>query len=121
MGGQSGRVEGGSGKRERGQGRLLFCWTSLKISLSYFGELDEAPHIRCEEERSDTAMTGEISLRGLVLPVGGIKEKVLTAARAGIKMVLLPSRNQKDLEDIPEAARHQLNFVWIELPINYCA
>ena len=64
--------------------------------------------------RSDTAMTGEISLRGLVLPVGGIKEKVLAAARAGIKTVLLPSRNQKDLEDIPEAARNQLNFVWIE-------
>ena len=64
--------------------------------------------------RSDTAMTGEISLRGLVLPVGGIKEKVLAAARAGIKTVLLPARNQKDLEDIPEAARNQLNFVWIE-------
>ncbi len=64
--------------------------------------------------RSDTAMTGEISLRGLVLPVGGIKEKVLAAARAGIKTVLLPSRNQKDLEDIPEAARNQLTFVWIE-------
>ncbi|MGH8767574.1 MAG: S16 family serine protease, partial [Burkholderiales bacterium] len=64
--------------------------------------------------RSDTAMTGEISLRGLVLPVGGIKGKVLAAARAGIKTVLLPSRNQKDLEDIPEAARNQLNFVWIE-------
>ncbi|MGH8468704.1 MAG: endopeptidase La [Gammaproteobacteria bacterium] len=64
--------------------------------------------------RSDTAMTGEISLRGLVLPVGGIKEKVLAAARAGIKTVLLPSRNQKDLEDIPEAARNQLHFVWIE-------
>ncbi|MGH8533136.1 MAG: endopeptidase La [Gammaproteobacteria bacterium] len=63
---------------------------------------------------SDTAMTGEISLRGLVLPVGGIKEKVLAAARAGIKTVLLPARNQKDLEDIPEAARNQLNFVWIE-------
>ncbi|MFH0343597.1 MAG: endopeptidase La [Chromatiales bacterium] len=64
--------------------------------------------------RSDTAMTGEISLRGLVLPVGGIKEKVLAAARAGIKTVLLPARNRKDLEDIPEAARNQLNFVWIE-------
>ncbi|MGH8491305.1 MAG: endopeptidase La, partial [Gammaproteobacteria bacterium] len=63
---------------------------------------------------SDTAMSGEISLRGLVLPVGGIKEKVLAAARAGIKTVLLPARNQKDLEDIPEAARNQLNFVWIE-------
>jgi ATP-dependent Lon protease len=64
--------------------------------------------------RSDTAMTGEISLRGLVLPVGGIKEKVLAAARAGIKTVMLPARNQKDLEDIPESARNQLNFVWLE-------
>jgi ATP-dependent Lon protease len=64
--------------------------------------------------RSDTAMTGEISLRGLVLPVGGIKEKVLAAARAGIKTVMLPARNQRDLEDIPESARNQLNFVWLE-------
>ena len=62
----------------------------------------------------DMAMTGEISLRGLVLPVGGIKEKVLAAARAGIKTVLLPSRNRKDVEDIPASARAQLNLVWIE-------
>ena len=55
--------------------------------------------------RSDTAMTGEISLRGLVLPVGGIKEKVLAAMRAGITTVLLPERNKKDFEDVPEAAR----------------
>ncbi len=55
--------------------------------------------------RSDTAMTGEISLRGLVLPVGGIKEKVLAAHRAGIRRVLLPARNRKDFEDIPESAR----------------
>jgi ATP-dependent Lon protease len=64
--------------------------------------------------RKDVAMTGEISLRGLVLPVGGIKEKVLAALRAGIHTVLLPARNRKDLEDIPEAAREQLEFVWLE-------
>ena len=64
--------------------------------------------------RSDVAMTGEISLRGLVLPVGGIKEKTLAALRAGIHTVLLPARNQKDLEDIPENARNQLQFVWLE-------
>ncbi len=64
--------------------------------------------------RNDTAMTGEISLRGLVLPVGGIKEKVLAAHRAGIKRVLLPARNRKDFEDIPASARDQLEFVWLE-------
>jgi ATP-dependent Lon protease len=64
--------------------------------------------------RSDTAMTGEISLRGLVLPIGGVKEKVLAAARAGITTVLLPSRNKKDLEDVPEAARSQVRFIWLE-------
>jgi ATP-dependent Lon protease len=64
--------------------------------------------------RSDTAMTGEISLRGLVLPIGGVKEKVLAAARAGITTVMLPVRNQKDLEDVPEAARQQVRFVWME-------
>ena len=63
---------------------------------------------------SDTAMTGEISLRGLVLPVGGIKEKVLAAHRAGLQRVLLPARNQKDFEEIPESARHALEFVWLE-------
>ena len=64
--------------------------------------------------RSDTAMTGEISLRGLVLPVGGIKEKVVAAARAGLKRVMLPARNRKDFDDIPEDARKQLEFVWLE-------
>ncbi len=64
--------------------------------------------------RSDIAMTGEISLRGLVLPVGGIKEKTLAALRAGIKTVLLPARNKKDLEEIPESARAQMKFVWLE-------
>jgi ATP-dependent Lon protease len=64
--------------------------------------------------RPDTAMTGEISLRGLVLPVGGIKEKVLAAMHAGVKRVMLPARNRKDLEDIPPEARNALEFVWLE-------
>jgi ATP-dependent Lon protease len=64
--------------------------------------------------RSDTAMTGEISLRGLVLPVGGIKEKVVAAARAGLSTVILPARNRKDYDDIPEAARNALRFIWAE-------
>jgi ATP-dependent Lon protease len=64
--------------------------------------------------RSDVAMTGEISLRGLVLPVGGIKEKTLAALRAGIRTVLLPRRNEKDLEEIPANARAQLDIVWLD-------
>jgi ATP-dependent Lon protease len=64
--------------------------------------------------RNDTAMTGEISLRGLVLPVGGIKEKVVAAARAGLEMVILPERNRRDYEEIPEAARNKLRFIWAE-------
>jgi ATP-dependent Lon protease len=64
--------------------------------------------------RSDTAMTGEISLRGLVLPVGGIKEKVVAAARASLSTVILPARNRKDYDDIPESARNSLRFVWAE-------
>jgi len=64
--------------------------------------------------RSDTAMTGEISLRGLVLPVGGIKEKVVAAARAGLTTVILPARNRKDYEEVPEAARNELRFLWAE-------
>jgi len=64
--------------------------------------------------RSDTAMTGEISLRGLVLPVGGIKEKVVAAASAGLKRVMLPARNRRDYDDIPEEARNQLEFIWLE-------
>ena len=60
--------------------------------------------------RSDVAMTGEITLRGLVLPIGGVKEKVLAAKRAGIKTVLLPRRNEKDLADVPDEARKGLKF-----------
>ena len=62
----------------------------------------------------DVAMTGEISLRGLVLPVGGIKEKVLAAQRAGLRVVLLPARNEKDLREVPETARAALQFVALE-------
>jgi ATP-dependent Lon protease len=64
--------------------------------------------------RTDTAMTGEISLRGLVLPVGGIKEKVLAAMRAGITRVMLPARNRKDLEEVPDEAKAKLEFVFLE-------
>jgi len=64
--------------------------------------------------RVDTAMTGEISLRGLVLPVGGVKEKTIAAHAAGVKYVMLPARNRKDLEDIPEETRRALEFVWLE-------
>jgi ATP-dependent Lon protease len=64
--------------------------------------------------RSDTAMTGEISLRGLVLPVGGIKEKLAAAARAGITRVMLPARNKKDIEDLSEETRKQLELIWLE-------
>lgn len=64
--------------------------------------------------RSDTAMTGEISLRGLVLPVGGIKEKIIAAAAAGLTRVMLPTRNRRDFDDIPTEAREKLEFVWLE-------
>ena len=64
--------------------------------------------------RSDTAMTGEISLRGLVLPVGGIKEKVVAAAAAGLTRVMLPARNRRDFDEIPLGARDKLEFVWLE-------
>jgi ATP-dependent Lon protease len=64
--------------------------------------------------RSDTAMTGEISLRGLVLPVGGIKEKVVAAYGAGIRRVMLPARNKRDYDDIPEVARKAMEFIWLE-------
>ena len=59
-------------------------------------------------------MTGEISLRGLVLPIGGLKEKTLAALRAGIKTVMVPRRNEKDLEDIPADAKAKLEFVFLE-------
>lgn len=64
--------------------------------------------------RSDTAMTGEVTLTGLVLPIGGVKEKVLAARRAGIKRVVLPRANQKDLRDLPEEVRNEMQFVFAD-------
>ena len=64
--------------------------------------------------RKDVAMTGEITLRGKVLPVGGIKEKVLAAHRAGIKTILLPRENEADIDDIPQAVRKQLEFILLD-------
>jgi ATP-dependent Lon protease len=64
--------------------------------------------------RSDVAMTGEITLRGKVLPVGGIKEKVLAAHRAGIRSLILPRRNERDVEEVPEELRRQLSFVFVD-------
>ena len=64
--------------------------------------------------KSEVAMTGEISLRGLVLPIGGVKEKVLAALRAGITTVMLPRKNEKDLEDVPADARARLKFVFLD-------
>ena len=60
--------------------------------------------------RPDTSMTGEITLSGLVFPVGGIKEKVLAAYRAGIRRIILPAQNEADIEDIPEDVRKELDF-----------
>ena len=64
--------------------------------------------------RDDMAMTGEITLRGKVLPVGGIKEKILAAHRAGIRRVLVPARNEADLEDIPAELREEMEIVLVE-------
>ena len=64
--------------------------------------------------RDDVGMTGEITLRGQVLPVGGIKEKVLAAHRAGLNVVILPKQNEKDLDDIPEEVRKSLKFILAE-------
>src|SRR5258706_16099142 len=63
--------------------------------------------------KHDLAMTGEITLRGLVLPIGGLKEKTLAARRAGIKQVIVPKRNEKDLPDIPEEVRKALKFHFV--------
>jgi ATP-dependent Lon protease len=64
--------------------------------------------------RADTAMTGEITLSGLVLPIGGVKEKILAAHRTGIRRVILPEENQKDLRDIPDHMRKEMEFLFVE-------
>lgn len=61
--------------------------------------------------RGDVAMTGEITLRGKVLPIGGLKEKALAAFRLGIRNVIIPDRNKKDLEEIPDNIRNEMNFI----------
>ena len=63
--------------------------------------------------RDDVAMTGELTLTGQVLPIGGLKEKALAAQRAGVKRVLAPRRNEADLEDFPEHLREGMEFVWV--------
>jgi len=63
---------------------------------------------------SDVAMTGEITLKGMVLPVGGLKEKILAAKQAGIRTVILPARNKKDLVDIPKEAKAKMNFIFVK-------
>ena len=66
------------------------------------------------EARSDTAMTGEITLSGLVMPVGGVKEKVLAAHRAGIHRIILPKQNEKELSELPEHVFREMTFVFAE-------
>jgi ATP-dependent Lon protease len=64
--------------------------------------------------RDDTAMTGEVTLTGLVLPVGGIKDKILAARRAGLRRIVLPKANEDDLVDIPEPAKSEMTFIFVD-------
>ncbi|MGH9673466.1 MAG: S16 family serine protease, partial [Bryobacteraceae bacterium] len=67
-----------------------------------------------EPARSDTAMTGEITLSGLILPIGGVKEKVLAARRVGIRRIVLPKANQKDLHELPPEIKPEMEFVLVD-------
>jgi ATP-dependent Lon protease len=80
----------------------------IAIATALVSEMSDRP------VRRDVAMTGEITLRGRVLPIGGLKEKVLGAHRAGIKVIVLPKENEADIEDIPEEVRKQLEFHPVE-------
>jgi ATP-dependent Lon protease len=80
----------------------------IAIATALVSEMSDRP------VRRDVAMTGEITLRGRVLPIGGLKEKVLGAHRAGIKVIVLPKENEADIEDIPEEVRSQLSFHPVE-------
>jgi len=91
------------GIAERGGG-----WVGVAMFVAISSLLRDMP------VRPDIAMTGEISLRGVVLPIGGVKEKTLAALRAGIRTVMLPRRNEKDLVDIPAEARAQIEFVFLD-------
>jgi ATP-dependent Lon protease len=80
----------------------------VAISTALASELSGRP------VRKDLAMTGEVTLRGRVLPIGGVKEKVLGALRAGITDIILPKANEADVEDVPEEARGKLRFHFVE-------
>ncbi|MDH5297733.1 MAG: endopeptidase La, partial [Desulfobulbaceae bacterium] len=124
--------------KESAQAALTFCRSrmeELKLTEKFFEETDIHIHVPAgaipkdgpsagvtiatalysalskKKVRSDVAMTGEITLRGRVLPIGGLKEKALAALRAGIKKVIIPDQNTKDLVDIPKDLREKLKFV----------
>ncbi|HUQ18826.1 MAG TPA: S16 family serine protease, partial [Gemmatimonadaceae bacterium] len=80
----------------------------IAIATALVSEMSDRP------VRGDVAMTGEITLRGRVLPIGGLKEKVLGAHRAGIKTIIIPKQNEADIEDVPEEVRNVLSFHPVE-------
>ena len=73
-----------------------------------------ASRVTCRPVRADTAMTGEITLTGQVLPIGGLKEKALAAQRAGINRLIVPRRNEPDIDDIPEHLRKRMKFMLVD-------
>jgi ATP-dependent Lon protease len=124
--------------KESAQAALSYCRSKakkLKLDENFFEEIDIHVHVPAgaipkdgpsagitmatalysalagKKVRQDVAMTGEITLRGRILPIGGLKEKALAALRAGIKKIIIPDQNQKDLVDIPENLRKQLQFI----------